>query len=99
MEDLIPAGGFSSITKGHIGSGEQGVVEQVGVLKPDSTSRGRAEQCFWGISARKLDPSVARGSVDRRRGRNPQLFFLFVLSFLPFLGPLPRHMEVPRLGV
>ena len=25
------------------------------------------------------------------------LFFFFV--FLPFLGPLPRHMEVPRLGV
>ena len=24
--------------------------------------------------------------------------FLF-LSFLPFLGPLPRHMEVPRVGV
>ena len=24
-------------------------------------------------------------------------FFLFV--FLPFLGPLLRHMEVPRLGV
>ena len=26
------------------------------------------------------------------------LFFL-ILSFLPFLGPLPWHMEVPRLGV
>ena len=25
------------------------------------------------------------------------LVFFFV--FLPFLGPLPRHMEVPRLGV
>ena len=23
----------------------------------------------------------------------------FFLVFLPFLGPLPRHMEVPRLGV
>ena len=22
-----------------------------------------------------------------------------LLSFLPFLGPLPQHMEVPRLGV
>ena len=27
------------------------------------------------------------------------VFFFFFLSFLPFLGPLPRHMEVPRLGV
>ena len=25
-------------------------------------------------------------------------FFFFFVS-LPFLGPLPRHMEVPRLGV
>ena len=25
------------------------------------------------------------------------VFFFFV--FLPFLGPLPQHMEVPRLGV
>ena len=26
--------------------------------------------------------------------------FLFIyLVFLPFLGPLPQHMEVPRLGV
>ena len=25
------------------------------------------------------------------------VFFFFV--FLPFLGPFPRHMEVPRLGV
>ena len=26
-------------------------------------------------------------------------FFFFFLIFLPLLGPLPRHMEVPRLGV
>ena len=26
-------------------------------------------------------------------------FFFFFFGFLPFLGPLPRHMEVPRLGV
>ena len=24
---------------------------------------------------------------------------LYSYVFLPFLGPLPRHMEVPRLGV
>ena len=28
-----------------------------------------------------------------------QFGFLFVFVFSPFLGPLPRHMEVPRLGV
>ena len=26
-------------------------------------------------------------------------FFFFFSVFLPFLGQLPRHMEVPRLGV
>ena len=25
--------------------------------------------------------------------------FVFVFVFLPFLGPLPRLMEIPRLGV
>ena len=27
------------------------------------------------------------------------VFFFFFFVFLPFLGPLPQHMEVPRLGV
>ena len=26
-------------------------------------------------------------------------FVLFCFVFLLFLGPLPRHMEIPRLGV
>ena len=26
-------------------------------------------------------------------------FFCLFLCFLSFLGPLPQHMEVPRLGV
>ena len=26
-------------------------------------------------------------------------FFFFFLVFLAFLGPLPRHMDIPRLGV
>ena len=27
-----------------------------------------------------------------------RFFFFFFLVFLPFVGPLPRHMEVPKLG-
>ena len=27
------------------------------------------------------------------------ILFYFIFVFLPFLGPLPWHMEVPRLGV
>ena len=31
--------------------------------------------------------------------RETECPLLFFLVFLPFLGPLPRHMEVPRRGV
>ena len=27
------------------------------------------------------------------------LFFFFLSFFKPFLGPIPWHMEIPRLGV
>jgi len=27
------------------------------------------------------------------------IYYFFFFVFLPFLGPLPRHMEIPRLGV
>ena len=27
------------------------------------------------------------------------LFLFFIFCLMPFLGPLPQHMEVPRLGV
>ena len=30
---------------------------------------------------------------------NPQPLILLYFVFLPFLGPLPQYMEVPRLGV
>ena len=33
------------------------------------------------------------------RAQPKEIFFVVVVLFLPFLGPLPRHMEVPRLGV
>ena len=38
--------------------------------------------------------SKITGLLDKHTEIND---FFFV--FLPFLGPLPRHMEVPRLGV
>ena len=27
------------------------------------------------------------------------IIIIIIFVFLPFLGPLPQHMEVPRLGV
>jgi len=28
-----------------------------------------------------------------------KIFFFFFFVFLPYLGPIPQHMEIPRLGV
>ena len=52
------------------------------------------------------------GCARKRRGRGGSplqavdgralqflFFYYFYFLFLPFLGLLPRHMEVPRLGV
>ena len=50
----------------------------------------RCNYCLWnGLAMRSC--CVALGTMSGH------LFFYFI--FLPFLGPLPRHMEVPRLGV
>ena len=39
---------------------------------------------------------TAEPNLEPHDGEMP--FFFFFFGFLPFLGPLPRHMEVPRLG-
>ena len=55
-------------------------------------------------AARKGVPGVMKcetnlnSKTDRSQHFYLFLFFYFFV-FLPFLGPLPRHMEVPRLGV
>ena len=60
-----------------------------------SCARGAA------IRRKKEKKKVTAMPEERRRLRKdlkrPFFFFLFV--FLPFLGPLPKHMEFPRLGV
>ena len=44
-----------------------------------------------------------RGGDEKEKSRSPHKedcsFFFFLLVFLPFPWPLPRHMEVPRLEV
>ena len=43
---------------------------------------------------------VAGTGVEATKGPGwPILFIYLFFVFLPFLGPLPWHMEVPRLGV
>ena len=58
-----------------------------------------SNQCF-------LAPSVADIEQFKDNLRHTiygnvqvQTLFIYLFVFFPFLGPLPRHMEVPRLGV
>ena len=38
--------------------------------------------------------------IERGKGKRETVLFIFIfLVFLLFLGPLPRHVEIPRLGV
>ena len=54
-----------------------------------------------GPVAGSLGPWVELGGASGWEGVSalPPLYFYFFFVFLPFLGPLSRHMEVPRLGV
>ena len=36
---------------------------------------------------------------SNHRGFNKMSLIFFFFVFLPFLGPLLQHMEIPRLGV
>ena len=51
-------------------------------------------------SAKKLRSNNAGAWADPRGPRVfLVVFFLFFFLVLPFLGPLPRHIEVPRLEI
>ena len=50
------------------------------------------------LTQRNGPVAVLAGYVLEKRNKRFELVFFFFV-FLPFLGPLPRHMEVPRLGV
>ena len=49
-------------------------------------------------SSRMLEP-IQESTPQRTETFVDQDFFFFFFVFLPFLGLLPQHMEVPRLGV
>ena len=49
-----------------------------------------------------VKPQVGSSSPEAQRGEAFlffYFFFFFFFVFLPFIGPLPRPMDVPRLGV
>ena len=55
--------------------------------------------CWVGPRMEPMPPQRQAGSFTHcATAGNPILSFFLFLVFLPFLGPLPRHMEVPRLG-
>ena len=63
----------------------EGVIDNIGV---------EGTGLFSNLSAIKEFLSPGPGKVGKNRAG-----FIYLFVFLPFLGPLPRHMEVPRLGV
>ena len=50
-----------------------------------------------GTAEAPLIPSCHSGNSNNSIFKS--FFFFFFFGFLPFIGPLPRHMEIPRLGV
>ena len=49
-------------------------------------------------ASRSWNEGGAQVTAFNQFPRNPFLLLLLLLLLL-FLGPLPRHMEIPRLGV
>ena len=76
---------------------------------PKNLSRAGLEDPRQGVSSWWAEPEApmlpteeARKVPSRANLRDLLFlffFFYFFFVFLLFLGPLPRHMEVPRLGV
>ena len=59
--------------------------------------QGKVEPGGEALNA-KLPPKEAPGELSRRP-ETPALIRLLIFLFFSFLGPHPRHMAVPRLGV
>ena len=61
------------------------------------------------VSDRAHIENIEKYSLLRQKSHNYKMkvpgknclfaFFFFFFVFFPFFGPLPRHMDVPRLGV
>ena len=61
------------------------------------SSTHRNDFCFYSVLVVEYRISLFASITENSE---PYLFiYLFIFVFLPFLGPLPWHMEVPRLGV
>ena len=61
------------------------------------------QMCCWGRWPMDWSQgyifNFTRSKARTKTGKYEFFFFFFWSFFLLFLGPLPRHMEVPRLGV
>ena len=51
------------------------------------------------IASKRVKYSGINLNMERKDLYTENYKYSFFLVFLPFLGPLPWHMEVPRLGV
>ena len=56
-------------------------------------------QCLMFVVAVVSETKISSSVLDFVSSAAFLLPFFFSFGFLPFLGPHPQHMEVPRLGV
>ena len=84
--------------------GSGGLSAVRGAVRPEAQQGGRAQS----LSLERLDLNgflirAAAGQdlyiKDLYIYIKNSFYYLFIFVFLPFLGPFPWHMEVPRLGV
>ena len=69
---------------------------------PQPTEQARDGTCILMDTSRVCNPLSHKGTSIFHIFFLSFSFFFFIFIFfvfLPFLGPLPQHMEVPRLGV
>ena len=64
----------------------------------DGGMQFQAKGC-QGLQAATRRSEEARKDSSWEPSRDPFSLILFVCLFIFFLGPLPQHMEIPRLGV
>ena len=72
------------------------LVDTSQVLNPLSHKRNSLKPVLILFGIPLLRSASSHVSYKATMRRPP---FVFVFVFLPFLGPLPRHLEIPRLGV
>ena len=82
--------------EGHVMVEAEIVLPKLGLCPPMPNKNLEPE--FW-VKQKKIAFIVLPGKGGHGRLMLYFILFYFIFAFLPFREPLPRHMDVPRLGV